>query len=108
MRRVLATEAAARRAEEEARQEAADILERARADARAIEARAVERIQRMHERAQAADERLCQELWQDARERLRALEAAAPGERERQGAAARVADRLTRSDDNCQPDDRST
>lgn len=108
MRRVLATEAAARRAEEEARREAADTLERARADARAIEARAVERIRRVHERAEAANERLCQELWQDARNRLQALEAAAPGEREWRGAAARVAERLTRSDGNRQPDECST
>lgn len=96
MRRVLETEAAARQAEKEALREARSRLERARADARAIEARAVERVQRMHERAQEADARQCEALWEEARERLDALGSSAPGDEELSGAAVRVAAQLTR------------
>lgn len=99
MRRVLATEAAARDAEESARLEASARLERARAEARAIEARAVARVQRMHERAQQAESRRHEAMWEQARERLEALESSAPGDDLLNRAVAILAAWLTRGDD---------
>lgn len=95
MRRVLATESAAHRAEKEARAEAESRLEAARSDARAIEARAVERVQRMHQQAREADARQREALWDDARERLARLESETPGEAQVDRAADRVAGWLT-------------
>lgn len=103
MRRVLETEATARQAEKDAVREARSRLESARADARSIEARAVERVQRMHERAQEADARQCEALWDEARERLEALRSRAPGEDGLRQAAERVAAQLTRVDGNHEP-----
>ena len=91
MRRVLATEAEAREAEQEALSQARAHLEQARADARAIESRAVERIQRMHERAREADARQCEALWAEARERLAELESSMLTEDQLARAAAMVA-----------------
>gem|GEM_PF-4636000 len=91
MRRVLESEARAHEALEDAEAEAGQLLERARASARSIDARAVERVQRLHERARRADAEQAEALWREARERLEHLEAAAEAETDVESAAARVA-----------------
>ncbi len=103
MRRVLESEVAAREAEKDARREARSRLEQARADARAIEARAVERVRRMHERAQEADARQCEALWVEARERLENLASSMPGDEWLERSAKHVAALLTRIADKDAP-----
>lgn len=91
MRRVLEGEAAAHRALDDAEAGARNLEEQARAHARAIEARAVERVQRLHEHARRVDAEQAEDLWREARERLGRLEAAAEAGTDVEAAAASVA-----------------
>ena len=100
MRRVLATESAARRAEKKAQAEAEGRLEKARSDAREIEARAIARIQRIHQQAGETDARQRAALRKETRARLARLASETADPTELDKAVDRVAAWLTGSEDD--------